>query len=344
MFLKNFWYAVAWDYEIGPRPFARTVCGERIVLWRRADRSLAALEDICPHRMMPLSKGCVINDNLQCGYHGIVFDGDGKGVSVPGEESVPNWVEVRRYPVAEQHRFVWVWIGEAEKADMGLIPDLSFTTSRDWDFDGGAYHVKADYRLMVDNLMDLTHETFVHATSIGQEEITEAPIETTSDAEAVTLTRWMRDIQPPPFWAHNLKSRERCDRWQICRFTLPASVMIDVGVAPTGTGAPEGDRSKGISAIVFDLMTPETEKSHWYFWGFARDFEVGDRGLTERIKDAQGKLFMEDVEVLEAQQAVMDERPDRYLANLPFDEGGRRARRLIKKHAAGSATVPEGAE
>lgn len=333
MFVKDHWYPVAWDHEIGATPLGRTICGEPIVFWRRPDRSVAALEDMCPHRMLPLSEGCVVGGNLQCGYHGIVVDATGDGVSVPGAGTVPDWVSVPSYLVEERHRFVWVWIGEASKADPGLIPDFSFCTDPDWAFDGGIYNVKANYRLMVDNLMDLTHETYVHAASIGQEELTESPIEVTSDDDSVTVTRWMKGVVPPPFWANNLKSTAPCDRWQVCRFTLPANVMIDVGVALTGTGAPEGDRSQGVSAIVFDMMTPETDSSHWYFWGFARDFEVGDTGLTSRIKAAQGQIFMEDVSVLEAQQATMERNPDRFLANLPIDEGGRRARRLIERIA-----------
>jgi vanillate O-demethylase monooxygenase subunit len=331
MFLQNHWYVVAWDYEIGGAPFARTICGEKVVVYRRPDRSLVALEDCCPHRLLPLSKGRVEGDNLVCGYHGITFDCAGKGVWVPGGEDIPDWVKVRTYPVVERYRFVWVWIGDAALADESKLPNLYFCEDNGWAFDGGSYHVKADYRLMVDNLMDLTHETYVHPTSIGQHEITEAPIETTSDDETVTVSRWMHDIIPPPFWAHNLKSEEPCDRWQICRFTLPANVMIDVGVALAGTGAREGDRSKGITGIVVDLMTPETETSHWYYWGMARDFEVEDQGLSARIRTAQGAVFAEDLAVLEAQQANIEAMPDKYLANFKFDDGSRLARRMIDR-------------
>jgi len=194
--------------------------------------------------------------------------------------------------------------------------------------------VRCDYRLLVDNLMDLTHETFVHPTSIGQEEITRAPITTTDDEGSVTVTRWMHDIEPPPFWASNLKSSETCDRWQIGTFTLPANVMIDVGVARAGTGAAEGNRAQGVTGIVVDVMTPETATTCWYFWGMARDFEVEDQGLTYRIKDAQSAVFAEDIVVLEAQQQNMARWPERELRNFNIDAGGVRARRLIDRRLA----------
>jgi vanillate O-demethylase monooxygenase subunit len=329
MFLTNYWYVVAWDYEIKQEPFARTVCGEPIVLYRKPDRSLAALEDCCPHRMLPLSKGRVKGELIVCGYHGIELDSTGQCVHMPNMERTPTGVRARAYPVAERHRFVWVWIGDPALADPARIPDLHWCSDPGWAFDGGAYHVGCDYRLLVDNLMDLTHETFVHPTSIGQQELSRAPIKTSSDEASATVTRWMHDIDPPSFWATNLKSNEKCDRWQIGTFTLPANVMIDVGVARAGTGAPQGNRAHGVTGIVVDVMTPESATSCWYYWGMARDFEVGDRGLTSRIKDAQSAVFAEDIEVLEAQQQNVLRWPGRELRNFNIDSGGVRARRLI---------------
>jgi vanillate O-demethylase monooxygenase subunit len=336
-FLQNYWYAAAWDHEIKGQPFARTICGESVVLLRRNDRTLAALEDCCPHRLLPLSKGFLRGENLVCGYHGLEFNGEGRCVHMPSQQGVKQSLAVRAYPVAERHRIVWVWIGDPALADDAKIPDLEWCSHPDWVFDGSSYHVKCDYQLLVDNLMDLTHETYVHPTSIGQQEIAEAAIRTTSDERSVTLTRWMLDIVPPPFWAANLKSYEKCDRWQICTFTLPANVMIDVGVALAGTGAPEGDRSQGVTGIVVNLMTPETETTTWYFWGMVRNFDIHDRGLTTRIRDAQASVFAEDVAVLEAQQENILRRPDRKLTNLNIDAGGVYARRIIERELARKA-------
>ena len=222
-------------------------------------------------------------------------------------------------------------IGDPALADENKIPDLHWCSDPNWIFEGGTYHIKCNYKLLVDNLMDLSHETFVHPSSIGQHEILEAPIKVTSDEKSVSVTRWMCDIDPPPFWASNLRSFEKCDRWQICNFSLPANVMIDVGVALAGSGAPKGDRSKGVTGIVVDLMTPEAEASTWYHWGMARNFQTDDRGLTFRIRDGQAAVFAEDLEILEAQQENIQRRPDRSLLNLKIDAGGVHARRIIER-------------
>jgi vanillate O-demethylase monooxygenase subunit len=253
---------------------------------------------------------------------------------MPGQEGVRKDFNVRTYPIAEKHRFVWVWIGDPKLAAESKIPDLHWCSDPNWIFEGSTYHMKCDYLLLVDNLMDLSHETYVHPTSIGQREIVEAPIKATSDDFTVTLTRWMYGIDPPPFWSANLRSSEKCDRWQICQFSLPANVMIDVGVALAGTGAPEGDRSKGVTGIVVNLMTPETETSTWYHWGMARNFQTEDRGLTFRIRDGQAAVFAEDLAVLDAQQQSILQRPGRELRNLKIDAGGVHARRIIERELA----------
>jgi vanillate monooxygenase len=331
MFLQNHWYAVAWDHEIKRMPFARTVCGESLVLYRHTNGGLSAFEDSCPHRLLPLSNGFLQGDHLVCKYHGLKFNEQGRCIWMPGQQGIHKEAHLRTYPAIEKHRFIWVWIGDPDLANEEKIPDLHWCSDPEWVFEGGTYHIQCNYQLLVDNLMDLSHETFVHPSSIGQHEILEAPIHVAADERSVTVTRWMHNIDPPPFWAANLKSTEKCDLWQICRFSLPSNVMIDVGVAKAGTGAQQGDRSKGVTGIVVDLMTPETETSTWYHWGMARNFQTDDRGLTFRIRDGQAAVFAEDMEILEAQQANILRRPDRQLLNLKIDAGGVCARRIIER-------------
>lgn len=339
MFIRNRWYVAAWDKEVGRKPLARTICGEKVVLYRRADGSAAALADFCPHRLAPLSLGTVEGDNLRCGYHGLVVDGSGACVEMPGQDAAPR-LSARAYPLVERYRFVWVWIGEAALADPALIPDLWFCEHPDWTFEGDVYAVACDYRLLVDNLMDLSHETYVHPSSIGQKEIVEAPIDTRLEGEHVVVERWMKSIDAPPFWRTFLGKEGLVDRWQICHFALPSAVTIEVGVAPAGTGAPEGDRSQGVEGVVVNFMTPESETTCRYYWGMARSFDIGDAGLTERMRQSQAGVFDEDVVVLEAQQRNIDLRPDLRLVTLGIDAGGAHARRLMERAALESVQAP----
>jgi vanillate monooxygenase len=175
MFAKNAWYVAASPEEIDEKPLGRTVCNDRMVFYRPAAGQVAAVEDFCPHRGAPLSMGRVCEGNLVCGYHGLAMGPDGKTVSMPNQR-VQGFPRIRAYPVVEKYGFIWVWPGDAALADPAKIHHLEWADNPDWAYGGGMYHIKCDYRLMVDNLMDLTHETYVHTTSIGQKEIDETPV------------------------------------------------------------------------------------------------------------------------------------------------------------------------
>jgi vanillate O-demethylase monooxygenase subunit len=182
--------------------------------------------------------------------------------------------------------------------------------------------------------MDLTHETFVHGASIGNEAVAEAPFDVTHGETTVTVTRWMRGIEAPPFWAAQLQKPGPVDRWQIIHFEAPGTVNIDVGVAPAGAGAPEGDRSRGVNGYVLNTMTPETATTCHYFWAFVRNYRLTDQKITTEIREGVAGIFGEDEIILEAQQRAIDDNPDRVFYNLNIDAGAMWARRMIDRMVA----------
>ena len=335
MFPKNAWYVACTPTEIDDKPLGRKVCNESIVFYRGADGAVAALEDFCPHRGAPLSLGRVIEGKLVCGYHGLEMGCDGKTIAMPGQR-VRGFPAIRTYPVVERHGFIWVWPGDAALADPATIHDCPWADSPDWAYGGGLYHIACDYRLMIDNLMDLTHETYVHATSIGQKEIDETPSATKTEGDEVITSRFMTGIEPPPFWkmalrGNHLPDDQLVDRWQICHFSPPSHVLIEVGVALAGQGGYHADSKVKASSIVVDFITPETDTSIWYFWGMARNFNPRDKALTATIREGQGKIFAEDLEMLERQQKNLSAWPERNLLKLNIDAGGVQARRVLDR-------------
>lgn len=340
----NAWYVVAWDHEVDSRPLARTICSVPLMLYRKLDRSVVALRDACPHRLLPLSMGLREGDSIRCRYHGLKLGPDGVAEEMPITGEAPNKaICAEVFAVVERHRFVWVWIGDRAAADPALIPDLWPCSAPGWTFDGGYYPIACDYRLAIDNLMDLTHETYVHQGSIGQPELMQAPIETRVEGERVTVTRWMPDVDPPPFWRGALKREGRVDRWQICEFLMPSCVIIDVGVAPVGAGATIADHDQGVRGFVIDAMTPESGSTMHYFWGMARNFDIDDAGFTARFRKQQGGVFLEDVEVLEAQQRSIMANPQMRLNAYSIDSGGVRARAIIERAIRRQTPTVQGA-
>jgi vanillate O-demethylase monooxygenase subunit len=335
MFPKNAWYVACTPNEIDDKPLGRRICNESIVFYRGPEGAVAALEDFCPHRGAPLSLGRVVEGKLVCGYHGLEMGCDGNTIAMPGQR-VRGFPPIRSYPVIERHGFVWVWPGDAAKADPALIHPLHWADHPEWAYGGGLYHIACDYRLMIDNLMDLTHETYVHATSIGQKEIDETPVSTRTEGDQVITSRFMNHIMAPPFWrmalrGNHLPDDQPVDRWQICRFAPPSHVLIEVGVALAGRGGHEAPPEVKASSIVVDFITPETETSIWYFWGMARNFNAKDKALTAAIREGQGKIFAEDLEMLERQQKNLLAWPERDLLRLNIDAGGVQSRKVLDR-------------
>jgi len=330
MFVRNQWYVIAWARDVGPEPYSRTVCNEPILIYRRQDGSIAAMRDACPHRLLPLSMGIKEGDNIRCRYHGLLIDSEGRAAEMPiRTDPVNRSICTQSYPVIERYGFIWVWIGEKEKADAALLPDFWMCEGPDWVVDGDTYHVRCDYRLLIDNLMDLTHEAYVHEKSIGQPELmTAPPINTRTENGRVIVERWMADVPPAPAY-RSAAGAGNVDRWQICYFVPPSNVLIDVGVAPVSAGATLENHP--VRSFVIDAMTPETETTTHYYWGAARNTDIDNAERTAQTKAIQATVFKEDLAILEAQQRAIEANPDLKLRAFGIDAGGVRSRMMIRR-------------
>ena len=240
-------------------------------------------------------------------------------------------------PVVERHRFVWLWMGDPALADPALVPDMHWNDDPAWAGDGKTIHVKCDYRLVVDNLMDLTHEAFVHGSSIGNDAVAEAPFDVTHGDSTVTVTRWMRGIDAPPFWADAAAaSRAPVDRWQIIRFEAPVHGQYRRrrGARPAparrrATALAGRQRLRAQHHDAGDRRRPATTSGP-----SCATTACTEQQLTTEIRDGVAGIFHEDEIILEAQQRAMNENPDRTFYNLNIDAGAMWARRVIDRMVA----------
>jgi vanillate O-demethylase monooxygenase subunit len=215
MFLQNVWYVAAWGDELKDKPIARRICDEPVVLFRDKAGCAVALEDRCCHRAAPLSRGEIVAGGIQCGYHGLTFDASGKCVAIPGQPRIPEDARVRAYPVVEKDMFVWVWMGEASRADASKIVDYPYHNDHaQWPNKHDCYPIGGNYMLMVDNLMDLTHLGYLHAKTVGGNPAVhvEAEMKTTRTPTGLKFTRWMRNSVPPPTYVKAAGFKGRVDR------------------------------------------------------------------------------------------------------------------------------------
>ena len=330
MFPKNYWYVAAPSHEIEQRPTGRILLNEPVVFYRKRDGVVVALEDRCSHRGYPLHKGRLIEDTLECGYHGMTFNCRGQCVRVPGQAQIPSGADIHPYPIVEQWGFVWIWMGDPSLANPASIVDWRLLGDPAWTVQGEHLEVKCDYKLIIDNLLDLSHLTFVHPRTLGSAaKLDEVQIKNEIAENSVTISRWLIGIEPPPTYARG-GFKGKVDRWQITNFQPPAFISLHAGAAETGTGAPAGNIGAGIGLHTFNAMTPETANTTHYFWSIAQR-RTPQEDLTDSIfRDIQ-QTVQEDVAVFEAQQRSLELKPNAPMVTLKSDAGPLAARRIIDR-------------
>ena len=343
MFLRNAWYVGAWGTEVGRQKLLRrTLLNEPVVFYRKEDGTPVALEDKCAHRHAPLSAGKLVGDAVQCPYHGLEYDETGDCVRVPGQSSIPPGCRVKSYPVVERYQWVWIWMGDPALANPDDIEDFHWMDDPEWRAKGELLPLEANYKLLVENLLDLSHLTFIHATTLGTDKVAETPMKHERGDKHVTVTRWVMNSPPPPFFqkAGGFAPDELVDRWQIITWTPPAFVRLDVGAAKAGTGAPEGDRSQGFTMRNLNAITPETDKTTHYFWAQAHDFRIDEPWITDLLVQNVHTAFMEDLWIIKLQQENMETGTTPPRIDINHDGGGIQAIRILNSMIEGETTPP----
>ncbi len=335
MFIRNTWYVAALAHEVQGVPLARTLLEEDIVLYRQGNGTVAALEDRCCHRGLPLAHGSVVGNDVQCGYHGLVFDASGQCVRVPGQERVPVKARVKTYPVVERDGLVWIWLGEPGLAEPDDIMPYPWHTDPGWAYRGKCNAVDAPYLLLYDNLLDLTHVGYVHRQTIGgdPESHSNAEMKVTPTDDGVHIIRWLRNSKPPPTYVQAYGFQGNVDRWIEINF-VPGAVQIYAGAKDAGKGAYEGDRRDSLGLRTLHAVTPSTRTSTLYFWTAAHNFKVDQPAVTDQVYRQMAATFEEDKLILESQFQRLSQDPDRPLVDIASDVGAIQARRIIDRRLA----------
>lgn len=335
MFVYNTWYVAAASTEIEHKLVSRRICDEAICFYRTAAGEPVAIIDRCPHRFAPLSLGHLDGDDVQCIYHGITFDSTGTCVRIPGQDDFRNVARAKTFRVVDKYGWLWIWMGDVVLADESLIPDAHWQTEHDWCPTGGVMHFKANYQLLVDNLLDLSHEAFTHAGTIGNSAVAETPIRVSGDAQTVRVERFMTDCAAPPLFQRVCGFTTPIDRTQIIDYTPPSYIVIDARAVPTGTDAARAAGNAPAPRLewqVLNAITPETETTCFYFWSVSRHFAQDDVAITEIIHNQILKTFGEDQLVIEAQQgAIQAMALENRTVFTSFDAGATRARKIVQR-------------
>lgn len=332
-FLRNAWYVACWSEDVAPgQLFNRTLLGEEIVFFRRSDGSPAALQDRCPHRFIPLHLGHLDGDVLRCCYHGLEFDCTGKCVKNPhGDGKIPAAAKVRSYPVVDRHRMLWIWMGDRE-ADPQTIPDYRMLDADSgFSITKGAVHIEANYILMGENLLDLSHVPFLHDGLIGSPQMVSTLPIVRDEGGALHVIREMPNVDVPSvFDMLYRQDGKTVDAWQNMAWMAPSCYLLDAGVKEPG-----GEREVMGWYYGIHLLTPETNSTTHYHFASARPpGSVSDPATDEELARLRRIAFADqDKPIVDAQQRVIGDRSfwDLKPVLLAVDAGPVRMRRTIEK-------------
>jgi vanillate O-demethylase monooxygenase subunit len=300
--------------DLADTPLAVMLAGKPIVLFRSADGRVVALEDRCVHRHAPLSLGRTEPSGLRCMYHGLLFAPDGRCIEIPGQQAIPAKAVVPAYPAAERHGWIWVWQGDPALAEAELLPPAIAGDHPGWITAQSHLDYAANYGLLIDNLLDFSHLSFVHAKSFRADPkwatirptITPLP-------RGLRISRWIP--QAPALMSARALAGQVVDTWQSYDFLAPGILVMETCYCAPGTAELSGFGKPASGVLVRNgaaqAVTPMSGRTSRYFFAVALPVEGADQATCDKILQVSGQAFQEDKLIIEAQQQRIDQAPGR---------------------------------
>lgn len=347
------WYVAGLSKEFPQgKPVGHTIVGLPIVLWRSKSGKVVAFDGRCCHKRMPLADGRILDDDtLECAYHGLCYDTEGKCVRIPSQPDgpIPSRAKLKSYPIIEQDGMVWIWTGDAENMARIQPPRIPEMASEEWESIGSdPIYMKANYLLIVENLLDITHFYPLHDGNIGDAENSKIPVEVVQDEvggiKTVKSIRQVQNYRHPPFYVDYF-GYEIVDRCHTHWMVSPAITRVDLRCAPPGKLGTNAERGY----ILVHTHTPIDESNHVWRWCVnckANHFSRGDpkKSTAKRIAETFHAVVAQDIWAIEKQQEMFKYPGFTGEVHLRTDTTLLRAREIVRNLVAREAeTVAQAA-
>ena len=305
-YMMQGWYVAATSGEVGPEAlFHRKLLGTSVVIYRDSQGQPVALQDRCPHRFAPLSLGKREGDEVVCPYHGLKFDQRGMCTHNPhGRGALPNKQVVRTFPIVEKHGFLWIWMAEDE-ADYTKLPD--FQTLDDGHPEGIGYtymKLPVNYRMILDNVMDLSHVDHVHGEIITTRGKLSPLIPNVEDGGTTVSASWEWKQTPPILILDPFLPRpgEEARHWIKVSWSAPGNIQLSLYCAQDDTPVFDGPGQYDLHTV-----TPEDDHSTHYFFCTRRNHVESDPEYNAmKIRAMHDAFENEDGPLIAAAEREMD--------------------------------------
>lgn len=333
MYLRNSWYVASTSKKIDRTLKHLEILGEHIVFYRTEAGVPVALEDACPHRKLPLSMGRIIGDNVECGYHGLTFNCEGKCIDAPTQKNnIPPGAQVQSYPVTDKWGLLWIWMGNPVLADEDKIIQIENVDNPKWKLVGGdSLTCDCNYLYLTDNLLDPSHVAWVHRTSFAGAGTEDQRLHIKVTDEGAVVQRWMENRDPPPFYAPMISFKGKCDRLQYYEVRFPCNALNKSVFTPAGTGGFEKVLpDEAYIMVSYHFMTPINENSTRYHWLQHRNSDPDNEEVSNQASEGARTAFMEDREVLNAVHKGLANKVTPNI-DLALDSAALRFRRVLDR-------------
>jgi phenylpropionate dioxygenase-like ring-hydroxylating dioxygenase large terminal subunit len=342
-YIYNTWYLAGWRSDLDTKLSSVRILDESIVVFRTEGGQWVALEDLCPHKLAPLSLGDRIGDCLRCRYHGLKFAGDGRCVEIPGQSVVSAAVRVRTYPIVEKHGGIWIWMGASERSDESEVPDIIGEGDSGWRLHSASIDVNGSAQLLWDNLLDLSHIPFVHFNTLvaGDQAAAAAVLagEVNKDSivhdRGITVERWHSHQRRPA----QVGDDRPLDEHIVTDFFAPGVLAIrfqtyDAGICDKYPSGEIPDEKRLLSSFACQVVTPVTETTCKIFYNVG-SWDKSPPDPTLGV--ANDKAIVEDKQIIEAQQGAMRANPGRKPMMLSMDQNVVRFKAIMRRLTAQEA-------
>lgn len=332
-FPLNRWWVAGFAWELKDKPLARTLLGKSVVLFRTPDGTVAALEDRCCHRDLPLSCGTLDERGIRCGYHGMLYSTQGACLEIPGQVMIPAKARVLSYPLRERDQILWIWVGDSPDAmPSDEPPAYGVHSDPVYQFGGDCFHYDAPYMLIHENLLDLSHLGYVHLKTIGGNPSVHmnAEVKVSQNGDCVKVVRLMPNSEPPPTYKAAWPFEGKIDRWQEVEFHV-SHELIWTGAMEPGSGSFEDPQRAGFHMRGFHGITPETDTTTHYFWTIATNPHPQRENILPLVVQQTADTFLEDKVVIEAQWRNQQKFKHPAQLDIHVDAGPNRARRVVQR-------------
>lgn len=303
--LHEHWYVAGYADEFDEGLHERMFLDRSLVIYRTEGGELVALQNRCAHRSFPLSHGWREDDGIRCRYHGAKYDSAGQLVDVPSMAGCPR-VALHRYPMRISGPLAWIWMGEGEAP--AALPDTSWLEDG-WTFVSGAYPLGGNWLLMAENLMDLTHIPFLHATSLSfSKGFAEIAIKLDIRPDSLSFHR----DNPPGYQRSGFMRPALSDAIEAAGFQARSAVNFVSPALTVGGGTFNIERPEMTDQPVYrwqvaHFTTPKSKNETHYWYFHSRNYALDDAPLSETIKGLVVTAFEEDKFAIEHVQRMHDE-------------------------------------